>query len=73
MYVAMDMSSIDRLYSLREAAAVLGYAVASLRDRRLRERIGLVSVRLGPTRALRVREADLFRVIRSEPTSHAER
>jgi len=64
---------LDRLYNLREAAGRLDYKVSSLRDPRVRARIGLVIVRLGPTRAIRVREADLLRVIRPDPASRGRR
>jgi hypothetical protein len=67
------MSDPDRLNTLREVADRLGYRVSSLRDRRVRARIGLAVVRLGPTRAIRVREADLLRVIRHEPASRRAR
>jgi hypothetical protein len=63
----------SRLYNLREVADRLNYKISSVRDRRVRARIGLVVVRLGPTRAIRVREADLLRVIRSEPVSAGQR
>jgi len=58
-------TSWDRLLTPEEAAERLRFAPRTLRDARVRRRLGLRAVRLG--KRLRFRERDLLQLLRPTP------
>jgi hypothetical protein len=56
---------VERVYTARQAAELLGYQASSLRDRRVLQRLGLRVTRVG--KSVRFLASDLTRTMQPEP------